>query len=66
VTGGHQRLSRHAWGGALDINTSGNCFGCTPHQPRRLVKIMRRWGFFWGGTFPTPDGMHFEWLRFPK
>lgn len=66
VTGGHQRLSRHAWGAALDINTSGNCFGCTPHQDPRLVRIMHRWGFFWGGRFPTPDGMHFEWRRFPK
>ena len=65
VTGGHQRISRHSWGIALDINASGNCFGCTPHQDGRLVRIMRRWGFVWGGTFPTPDGMHFEWRRFP-
>lgn len=59
------RLSRHVWGIALDINTSGNAFGQEPHQDRRLVKTFRRWGFLWGGTWPTPDGMHFEWRRFP-
>ncbi len=59
------RLSRHSWGIALDINTSGNGFGQEPHQDGRLVRIMRRWGFTWGGPWPIPDGMHFEWERFP-
>lgn len=59
------RLSRHTWGIALDINTSGNAFGQEPQQDRRVVRIFREWGFLWGGTWPTPDGMHFEWERFP-
>jgi hypothetical protein len=60
------RLSRHSWGIALDVNTNGNAFGQEPHQDRRLVRIMRKWGFAWGGTWPIPDGMHFEWRRFPS
>lgn len=60
------RLSRHSWGIAFDINTSNNQFGQRPHQDRRLVKIMRKWGFAWGGVWPLPDGMHFEWKRFPR
>ncbi|MEA2499249.1 MAG: hypothetical protein QOH26_1654 [Actinomycetota bacterium] len=60
------RLSRHAWGVAFDINTSNNQFGQEPHQDPRLVRIMRKWGLLWGGTWPLPDGMHFEWTRFPN
>ena len=60
------RLSRHSWGIAFDINTSNNQFGQRPHQDKRLVKIMRQWGFAWGGFWPLPDGMHFEWKRFPN
>jgi D-alanyl-D-alanine carboxypeptidase len=59
------RISRHTWGIALDINASRNPYGSTPTQDRRLVRIMRKWGFAWGGTWPTPDGMHFEWERRP-
>jgi hypothetical protein len=59
------RLSRHSWGIAFDINTSNNQFGQPPHQDRRLVKIMRKHGLAWGGLWPIPDGMHFEWKRFP-
>jgi hypothetical protein len=55
------RLSRHAWGVAFDINTSGNQFGQEPHQDPRLVRVMRHWGLLWGGVWPLPDGMHFEW-----
>ena len=60
-----KRLSRHAWGIALDINAGNNPFGRRPHQDRRLVRIMRKWGFTWGGRWALPDGMHFEWERFP-
>jgi len=59
------RLSRHSWGIAFDINTSNNQFGQPPHQDTRLVRIMRKWGFAWGGRWPLPDGMHFEWRHFP-
>ena len=58
-------ISKHAWGAAVDLNIDGNRFGETPHQDRRLVAIMRRWGFLWGGDFQTPDGNHFEYQRTP-
>ncbi len=60
------RLSRHSWGIAFDINTSDNQFGQEPHQDPRLIRIMRKWGLLWGGQWPVPDGMHFEWTRFPR
>jgi hypothetical protein len=55
-------LSLHAWGLAVDINASRNPQGSRPHQDPRLVRIMERHGFSWGGRWPTvPDGMHFEY-----
>jgi hypothetical protein len=60
------QLSHHAWGIAVDINSRANPFGTRPHQDPRLVRIMRRWGFTWGGAWLIPDGMHFEWMRFPR
>jgi hypothetical protein len=58
-------ISHHTWGVALDINVPDNPFGRTPHQDPRLVAIFDRWGFTWGGTWLRPDGMHFEFVRFP-
>lgn len=60
------RLSHHSWGAAVDINASSNAFEATPHQDPRLVRIMRRHGFTWGGRWVRPDGMHFEWWRSPR
>jgi D-alanyl-D-alanine carboxypeptidase len=60
------QLSHHAWGIAVDINSRDNQLGSEPHQDPRLVNIMRRWGFTWGGAWLVPDGMHFEWMRFHK
>jgi hypothetical protein len=58
---GSGSLSLHAWGLAVDLNASRNPQGSPPRQDRRLVRIMERHGFSWGGRWPTvPDGMHFE------
>ena len=46
-------ISRHAWGIAIDINTKSS------YHPR-VVEIFNSWGFAWGGTWTTPDEMHFE------
>ncbi|MEA2460772.1 MAG: hypothetical protein QOH90_949 [Actinomycetota bacterium] len=59
------RLSAHAWGGAVDLNASENPFGAKPAMDRRLVRLLRRFGFNWGGDWLVPDGMHFEWARTP-
>ena len=59
-------ISHHAWGVAIDINAQRNVFGRRPHQDPRLVKIFEQWGFTWGGQWLVPDGMHFEFVRFPS
>ena len=46
-------ISRHAWGVAIDINTKSS------YHPR-VVEIFNSWGFAWGGTWTSPDEMHFE------
>ena len=46
-------ISRHAWGIAIDINTKSS-------YPPRVVQIFNDWGFAWGGTWTSPDDMHFE------
>jgi hypothetical protein len=47
------KLSRHAWGIAVALEA-------TPDE--RLVRIMARNGFTWGGSFAHPDSTHFEWV----
>ena len=63
IAGG--RLSHHAWGIGIDVNVAENAFGTAPDQDQRLVKIFEDLGFTWGGRWLVPDGMHFEWVRFP-
>jgi D-alanyl-D-alanine carboxypeptidase len=58
-------VSRHAWGAAVDLNTRGNPTGLESAQDPRLVEVMRRWGFTWGGHWLVPDPSHFEYLRAP-
>ena len=58
---GAGQLSSHAWGIAVDINVDDNPLGAAPKQDPRLVEIMARHGFSWGGLWLRPDGAHFEW-----
>ncbi|MEA2555534.1 MAG: hypothetical protein QOI60_865 [Actinomycetota bacterium] len=58
-------ISHHAWGVAIDLNAATNVYGTPPDQDPRLVRIMKRWGFTWGGNFIVPDGNHFEYRRSP-
>jgi D-alanyl-D-alanine carboxypeptidase-like protein len=53
--------SQHAYGAAIDIDAPDNPYGARPTMDPRVVRIFQRWGFIWGGTFLTPDGMHFEY-----
>ena len=59
-------ISYHTWGSAFDVNLAGNLHGEMPHQDPRLVRILERWGFAWGGTWLLPDGSHFEYHRPPE
>jgi hypothetical protein len=58
-------VAHHTWGTAIDINVSQNPWGGAPHQDPRVVKIFEKWGFTWGGNWMYPDGMHFEFIRWP-
>ncbi|MGZ6545120.1 MAG: M15 family metallopeptidase [Actinomycetota bacterium] len=58
-------ISHHAWGIAIDVNADTNRFGTPPDQDPRLVQLMARWGFTWGGAWIVPDGMHFEYIGRP-
>jgi hypothetical protein len=58
-------LSHHAWGIGFDVNVSQNPYGQKPSLDRRVVEILERWGFIWGGRWLVPDGMHFEYLNKP-
>ena len=59
-------VSRHSWGGALDINTTTNGQGMRPTLSCQVVRIFRKWGFAWGGNFAVADGMHFEYVGEPR
>jgi hypothetical protein len=63
-------LSNHAFGSAFDINAGDNPFNERPALcptrgcVRELVAAANEMGFFWGGHFTSPDGMHFEFADF--
>ncbi len=58
-------VSRHAWGVAVDLNFRANPTGLQSSQDPRLVEVMERWGFTWGGFWLVPDPAHFEYLQPP-
>lgn len=60
--GPDSNLSRHSWGAAFDINVQGNLYGHQPTIDQRIVEIVERFGFSWGGRWENPDGMHFEFV----
>jgi hypothetical protein len=53
-------LSNHAFGLALDLNTTTNQLGTEGNMDPRVVAIFQKWGFNWGGAWARPDPMHFE------
>lgn len=64
--GNPEYLSAHAFGIAIDLNAATNGMGRRPTIDLRIVEVMERWGFYWGGRFMVPDGMHFEFTQFVK
>ena len=63
--GNGRGVSRHAWGVGIDVNAASNPYGAPGNQDPRLVEVMERWGFTWGGTWLIPDAMHFEFAEPP-
>lgn len=59
-------ISHHAWGIAFDCNADLNPVGAKPDQDPRLVRVLERAGFIWGGNFAVPDGNHFEYRMSPS
>ena len=60
---GGSRLSVHSWGAAYDMAIGLNGYGEEPDMPGVVVDIFARHGAQWGGYWPTPDGMHFEFVN---
>lgn len=69
VRGSRTTLSSHSHGSAFDINAKWNGLGQVPAargdtgSVRELVPIANRLGWYWGGHFSRPDGMHFELIE---
>jgi len=58
---GYTTLSMHAFGIAIDIDPSHNVQGTKGRMPSWVVKIFKKWGFTWGGTWAKRDDMHFQY-----
>jgi hypothetical protein len=56
------RLSRHAWGIALDVNVDLSVPGGGEVPDERVVAAFAAAGFVWGGEFLVPDNHHFEFV----
>jgi hypothetical protein len=65
---GSTGVSNHSWGTAFDINAESNPIGQTPPPAKEkgsvaeIVPIFAAHHFEWGGSYPKPDGMHFQWM----
>jgi len=57
------RLSNHAFGMAIDINSRENQRGTVGQMHPDVVRIFEQWGFAWGGRWSWTDPMHFELAR---
>ena len=55
--------STHSWGIAIDFNVSSNPMGRPGDMDPRLVALMERFGFVWGGRWSgrSKDPMHFQY-----
>jgi hypothetical protein len=73
VIAGTDRMSMHAYGAAIDINTRFTDYwlwakapkaGLIPYRnriPQAIVDVFERHGFIWGGKWYHYDTMHFEY-----
>jgi len=56
------KLSTHAWGIAIDLNTRTNPQGTSGAMDANIIEIFRDVGFTWGGNWlgKRRDPMHFQ------
>jgi D-alanyl-D-alanine carboxypeptidase len=56
------KLSTHAWGIAIDLNSKSNAQGTLGDMDPSVVKLFERFGFEWGGKWQgsARDPMHFQ------
>ena len=71
VRGSTDRLSNHASGTAIDLNSTKHVLGKIGTFPLEKVPMIRalakKYGLFWGGDYKNrPDEMHFEINVSPK
>lgn len=57
------KLSTHAWGIAIDLNTADNAQGTIGSMEPGVVQAFRDAGFEWGGMWDMPrtDPQHFQY-----
>lgn len=65
ITGG-EGLSEHAYGAAIDINSSANPFSAAGEKvtdlPPNIAELAAKHNLEWGGNWTSPvDTMHFQW-----
>ncbi len=63
IRGSRTTMSLHSWAIAIDLNYKGNELGnANPEMHPEVIAIFEKHGFYWGGNFKRPDGMHFEYF----
>lgn len=64
VRGSTSSISNHSWGTAVDLTINGvldrRGDGKVQYGLTLIAPIFNRFGWYWGATFKTEDGMHFE------
>lgn len=60
---GASKLSAHAFGIAIDVSAAQNPLGEVPKMHPGVIQAFEAQGFFWGGRFSRPDGMHFQFCE---
>jgi D-alanyl-D-alanine carboxypeptidase-like protein len=55
------KLSTHSWGIAIDVEPQKYPAGSTARIQAEVIEVFARYGFVYGGDFPTPDPMHFQY-----
>ncbi len=65
---GHNWLSTHAWGAAIDLDPERNGLGVKYNEaknmmPMAVVRLFESEGWQWGGLWKRGDAMHFQAAR---